>query len=52
MFFLDNLTFFARLMIESNRFGRLAMMSDHELRARGTDRQRLVRGYLREIGAH
>jgi hypothetical protein len=52
MFFLDNFTFFARLMIESNRFGRLAMMSDHELRARGTDRQRLVRGYLREIGAH
>jgi hypothetical protein len=51
MIFLDDLAAFARLLIEANRFGRLSMMSDRELALRGLDRGRLLRSYLREIGA-
>jgi hypothetical protein len=50
MSFLDDLAFFARLVIEANRFEKLFMMSDRELAARGFERQRLVRGYLRGPG--
>lgn len=51
MSFLDDLAFFARLIIDANRFEKLAMLSDRQLAARGIDRQRLVRGYLRDLGA-
>jgi hypothetical protein len=47
----SDLAFFARLVIEANRFEKLVMMSDRELAARGLDRQRVVRGYLRNLGA-
>jgi hypothetical protein len=52
MSFLDDLAFFARLIISANRFEKHFMLSDRELAARGMDRQRLVRGYLRDLAAH
>lgn len=52
MSFLDDLAFFVRLVVNANRFEKLFLMSDRELAARGIDRQRLVRGYLRDLGAH
>ena len=42
---------FTRAIVEANRFERLFMLSDHDLAARGTDRQRLVHGYLHDHGA-
>lgn len=52
MSFLDDLAFFARLIVSANRFKKHFMLSDRELAARGMDRQRLVRGYLHDLGAH
>ena len=52
MSFLDDLAFFVRLIVSVNRFEKLVMLSDRELAARGLERQRLVRGYLRDLGAN
>ena len=52
MSFLDDLAFFVRLIVSANRFEKLVMLSDRELAARGLERQRLVRGYLRDLGAN
>jgi hypothetical protein len=52
MTFIDDLAFFARLVVGANGFAKLFGLSDRELTARGLDRQRLVRGYLRDLGVH
>lgn len=52
MSFLDDLAFFFRVIVNANRFEKLFMLSDRELAVRGIDRQRLLRGYLRDLGAH
>jgi hypothetical protein len=39
---------FVSAIIEANRFEKLFMLSDHDLALRGTDRQRLVDGYLHD----
>jgi hypothetical protein len=51
MSFLHHLVFLARLIIDANRFEKLAMLSDRQLAARGMDRQSLVHGYLRTLAA-
>jgi hypothetical protein len=52
MSFLDDLAFLVRLIVDANRFEKLFMLSDRQLAARGVERQRLVRGYLRDLGAY